>query len=52
MKYQIEISGKILQSGFFTDDNEYNALLNKVEFLKSVVKDGIEVKLVTWSPNR
>lgn len=52
MKYSIEINGKLFQSGYFLNDNDYNAINNRVDFLKSVVKDDVSVVFKTWSPNR
>jgi hypothetical protein len=50
-KYKILIDGASIKEGYFANV-DYDMLEHLVAFLRTRVRDGVIVELVTWSPNR
>jgi hypothetical protein len=50
-KYKILIDGASIKEGYFANA-DYKLLENLVDFLRTRVRDGVIVELITWNPNR
>lgn len=50
-KYKIIMDGAVIVSGYFASV-DYELLEHQTNFIRSRVKEGVIVELVTWIPSR